>query len=127
MKHLIFALVLATSFWAATPDAKAADWTNGVVSCDINVKELSPWYVFWNWGKWGEFDLHFYLNKTPSNALAFSCLSLTKDLTHLGCMRPLKQIDTEKLFNMELFIEPIIPPGTSKSRACEIAYKAATQ
>lgn len=127
MKHLIFALVLATSFWAATPDAKAADWTNGVVSCDINVKELSSWFVFWNWGKWQKFDVHFYLNKTPSNALAFSCRAISLDNTGFGCTRPLKQIDTERLFNMVLFIEPIIPPGTSKNAACEIAYKAATQ
>ncbi len=125
MRHLIIALVLATSFLTAPPAAKAADWTNGVISCDINVKELGTWYVPWIWGKWEKFEVLFYLNAAPKDAATFTCRSIWPDNTIFACMLPEAQylIAGSKL-KMRLVMQPTIPSGTSKNAACEIAYNA---
>ena len=128
MKKLSITALLIVSLFAAAPAAQAADWSNGEISCDLNVTELSSWLHFWNWGKWESFTAKLYKNQSPEKAVTFTCSAISTDNTEFGCKIPYNQIDTAiflKLKYPALF--PTIKAGTSKSAACEIIFKAAKQ
>ena len=66
MKHLIITALLAVSLFATAPAAKAADWNNDKLSCDIKVSDT--WF-----GKWFEFDATIYQTSEPKVFLTFKC------------------------------------------------------
>jgi len=113
------------SLFAAAPATQAADWSNGEISCDLNVTELSSWLHFWNWGKWESFTAKLYKNQLPEKAVTYTCLAISRDNTEFGCKIPDNQINTARFLKLDLLFLPTIKPGTSKGAACEIIFKAA--
>lgn len=64
MKILTIAALLAVSLFATAPAARAADWNNDTLSC--NVKMFGDWLVF---------DAMFYRTAKPEVTITYECAS----------------------------------------------------
>ncbi len=64
MKILTIAALLAVSFFAIAPAAKAADWNNDTLSCDVKI--FADWLVF---------DAMFYQTAKPEVTITYECAS----------------------------------------------------
>ena len=62
MKHLTIAALLTVSLFATAPAARAADWNNDTLSC--NVKIFGDWLVF---------DAMFYQTAKPEATITYEC------------------------------------------------------
>ncbi len=125
MKKLSITALLIVSLFTAAPAAQAADWSNGEMSCDLNVTELDSWLHFGNWGKWQRFTAKLYKNQSPEKAVTYTCSAISPDNTEFGCTIPDNQIDTALFLKLDMLPLLTIKPGTSKGAACEIVLKAA--
>jgi hypothetical protein len=124
MRNLVITALLAASLFAASPAAQAADWSNGEFTCDLEVKELAPWYAVLNWGKWGQLQLKYSLISRPESSVTFTCYTDSLDSTKFNCsVSPLFFYDRNTLAWASVSIQYTFNPGTSKSQACEAIFK----
>jgi len=117
MKHLIITALLAVSLFATAPAAKAADWNNDTLSCDIKVTNTF-------FGKWEHFSTKFYLTAKPEVFLTFECRAINILNTN-GYLCYLEGHDGVWNWNAtrtnQLVLE--FAPGITQKQTCEKMFR----
>ncbi|MDD2309380.1 MAG: hypothetical protein PHH91_07325 [Desulfuromonadaceae bacterium] len=117
MKNLIIAAWLTVLISLSASTARAADWTNGKFSCDINVVETSHWPF--TWGTWKKITMSFSQNGKPY--IVYEC-SENGSLYSLLCKHQSNSDpDYWRLFKRDGYI--YIRPNISNWTTCDYAFE----
>ncbi len=105
------------------PVAQASDWSNGDIACDLEVKELAPWYEVLNWGKWSTLHVKYSLISRPESSLTYLCYAALPDRIKFACRGDSNaQNDRERLAGSSAAAAFTFNPGTTEAQACEAIF-----
>jgi hypothetical protein len=110
MKHLIITALLAVSLFVTAPTAKAADWNNDKLSCNIKVTNTF-------FGKWIDFSTEFYLTAKPEVFYTYRCKKTSDLINNLYSCEPTSARGGWYNRSQELVLE--FAPGITQKQTCE--------